>query len=69
MLKLALEAQSNKTANIEAHDDFNQVLAEVAEYLTSDEQAAIGFMKYLCLSKSASLEVQLVRERLYKANE
>jgi len=37
--------------------------------LTSDEQAAINFMKYLTMSKSASLDVQLLRERLYKANE
>ena len=37
--------------------------------MTTDEQAAIGFMKYLTMSKGASLDVQLLRERLYKANE
>ena len=64
----ALNAANSKS-NIEANEDFNQVLAEVAGYLTSDEQAAVGFMKYLSLSKAASLDVQLVRDRLFKANE
>jgi hypothetical protein len=58
-----------KTSNIEANEDFNQILAEVAGYLTSDEATAVNFMKYLVMSKTASLDVQLLRERLYKANE
>ena len=47
----------NSKSNIEANEDFNQVLAEVAGYLTSNEQAAVNFMKYLSLSKAASVEV------------
>jgi len=69
LMKLALEESSKQKAALEANDDFNQVLAEVAGYLTSDEQCAISFMKYLTTSKSASLEVQLIRDRIYRAHE
>ena len=38
LTKLALEASNNnKQVSIESNDDFNQILAEVGNYLTTDE--------------------------------
>ena len=69
LLKLAFEQGGSGTQGIDSNADFNQVLVEVAGYLTSDEQAAISFMKYLTMSKNASIEVKLLSEQLYRANE
>ena len=57
LTKLALEASNNKHVNIESNDDFNHILAEVGNYLTTDEQAAVLYIKYLSLSNRATLEV------------
>ena len=49
--------------------DFNHVLAEVGNYMTSNEQSALLIIKYLSLSNRASTEVLALRERLYRSNE
>ena len=69
LTKLALEASNNKGANIECNEDFNYILAEVGNYLTSNEQAAVMYIKFLSMSNRASLEVAALRERIYRANE
>ena len=70
LTKLALEASNNnKQVNIESNDDFNHILAEVGNYLTTNEQAAVLYVKYLSLSNRATLEVSALRERLYRAHE
>ena len=69
LTRLALvESNSSVSAHITTFDDFNKILAEVGGYLTSDEQAAIVYMNYLNHS-GASLEVNLLRDRLYQSNE
>ena len=68
LLKLALESVSGKT-NISANEDFNQILYEVGTYMTSDEQSAVMFMRYLNLSNSASSDVAILRNRIYHAHE
>lgn len=68
MIKLALEQSQVKVNNIQANEDFNQVLAEVAGYLTSDERAATSFMNYLNMANGAHYEAPLLKERLYTAN-
>jgi len=37
LMRLALQSANNQNNGIEQNDDFNQVLAEVGNYLTSDE--------------------------------
>ena len=37
LTKLALESSNNKQVNVEGNEDFNHILAEVGNYLTSDE--------------------------------
>lgn len=69
LTKLALEASNNKGANIESNDDFNHILYEVGNYLTSDEQSALLYIKYLSMSNRATIEVASLRERVYRANE
>lgn len=53
LTKIALESSSNGQT-VDSNEDFNHVLAEVGNYLTSDEQAALLFIKYLSLSNRAS---------------
>lgn len=50
LMKLALESCNNSAQKIEQNEDFNQILAEVGNYLTSDEQSAVGYIKYLNMS-------------------
>lgn len=69
LTKLALEASNNKGGNIESNDDFNHILYEVGNYLTSDEQSALLYIKYLSMSNRATIEVASLRERVYRANE
>ena len=71
LTKLALDASGNKQAggSVEANEHFNQVLAEVGNYLTSDEKAATLYVKYLCMNRSTIGEVAALKERLYHANE
>ena len=49
LFKLALESQGHR-GELEGNQDFAMVLTEIGRYMTSDEQAAITFMKYLNLS-------------------
>lgn len=37
--------------------------------MTSDEQAALAFIKYLSLSKGTTIEVALLRDRIFRAQE
>jgi len=69
LMRLALQSANNQNNGIEQNDDFNQVLAEVGNYLTSDEQAAVMYIKYLNLSQNSTLEVAALRDRLYHAHE
>jgi len=69
LTKLALEASNNKGTNIESNDDFNHILYEVGNYLTSDEQSALLYIKYLSMSNRVTIEVASLRERVYRANE
>ena len=68
LLKLALESAQSKT-NLAVNDDFNQILAEIAHYMTSDEQAALTIVKYLSLSNSNSNDAAIVKQRIYIAHE
>ena len=68
-MKLALESCNTPVSVITSNEDFNQILAEVGNYLTSDERAAISCMKYLSMSSpNSSLEVEMLKERLYQAH-
>ena len=69
LTKLAIEASNNKGVNVECNEDFNHILAEVGNYLTSDEQAAVLYIKYLSLTNRGSVEVAALKERLYRAHE
>ena len=69
LMKLALESCNTPVSVITSNEDFNQILAEVGNYLTSDERAAISCMKYLSMSSpNSSLEVEMLKERLYQAH-
>ena len=68
-MKLALESARNKGVHIEADENFNQIMYEVGNYMTSDENAAVMYIKYLRLSNNTTIEVSALNDRLYKANE
>ena len=53
LLKLALESRGS-SGSIETNEDFNQILYEVGNYLTSDEAAAVAYIKYLNLSQQVT---------------
>ena len=42
---------------------------EVGNYMTSDENAAIMYIKYLRLSNNTTIDVAALNDRLYKAHE
>lgn len=68
-MKLALESAKNKGTHIEADENFNQIMYEVGNYMTSDENAAMMYIKYLRLSNNTTIEVAALNDRLYKAHE
>lgn len=66
--KLALE-QSDMSGEVERQRDFDLILTEIGRYMTSDEQAALTFMKYLNMASEPSQDLACLKERLYKAHE
>ena len=68
-MKLALESARNKGVHIETDENFNQIMYEVGNYMTSDENAAIMYIKYLRLSNNTTIEVSALNDRIYKAHE
>ena len=71
LLKFALEtsAGGKSSGMIEANEDFNQILAEVGNYLTSDELAAVGYIKYLNMSNGSVVSVAALKDRMFRAHE
>ena len=69
LMKLALESAKSKGAHIEADENFNQIMYEVGNYMTSDENAAVMYIKYLRLSNNTTIDVAALNDRLYKAHE
>ena len=69
LMKLALESAKNKGVHIESDENFNQIMYEVGNYMTSDENAAIMYIKYLRLSNNTTIDVAALNDRLYKAHE
>ena len=68
LFKLALEASGSR-AGLEANEDFNTVLAEVGRYMTSSEEAATMFMRFLLLPGQPSREVASLKDRVFQAHE
>ena len=69
MLKLALES-CRSPSGLGANEDFSLVLAEVGSYMTSSEEAATMFMKFLLLpSQPCSGNVAALQDRIYTAHE
>ena len=69
LFRLALESCGSRTGLLEANEDFNTVLAEVGRYMTSSEEAATMFMRFLLLPTQPSHEVASLKDRIFQAHE
>ena len=71
LFKLALEScgSPGSQTGLEANEDFNIVLAEVGRYMTSSEEAATMFMKFLLLPTQPSHDVASLKDRIFQAHE
>ena len=68
LFKLAIE-KNGQMGVVEREKDFDLILTEIGRYLTSDEQAAVTFMKYLNMPSKPSIELACLKDRLYRAHE